>query len=83
MKYYAILNENNICYGHQASSKIVNGNVIPLTKEEFQNEMYLYHKYENGAWSIEKFVPDYAQIELNRLQDLEETVAQLLLMGGN
>jgi len=75
MKIYAQLNENNICIG----LSILKDEVSQSSMIEIQeiNEDLLWRKYENGVWSQEKYLPDFAQIELNRIEKLEQENNQL------
>lgn len=86
MFHYAQLNENNICIGVSSLSGEVNQlDMIRLTSADID---YLNRKYENGEWSEEKFIPDYAQIELGRMEALEKSQADQdemimsLMLGG-
>lgn len=86
MKFYAQLNENNICIGvSMLSGEVDYPNMIEIPAVD---EDYLNRKYEDDKWSEEKFVPDYSQIELDRLETLEQSQAEQdeiimqLLLGG-
>lgn len=76
--FLAVLNENNIC----EAIKMVKIFIDDEKHIEISNmsEDYLYRKYENGVWSEQKFIPNYAQIELDRLEELEQAVA--FILGG-
>lgn len=92
MFYYAILNENNICIGLSSlAGEVVQENMIRL--EEY-NEDYLGRKFENGAWSEEKFEPESTApiTEFEKLQQkaneqeqaiMELTIALATMQGGN
>lgn len=55
MKFYAQLNENNICIGiSQLSGEVIQKNLIEITSNDSD---YLWKKYENGNWSAGKFEP--------------------------
>ena len=55
MNYYAQINENNIVIGiSQLSEETKNDELIKI---ESYDEDYLWRKYENGVWSIEKYLP--------------------------
>lgn len=55
MKFYAQLNENNICIGiSQLSGEVIQENMIEIPS--FDN-VHLWKKYENGAWSEGTFEP--------------------------
>jgi len=69
MLFYAELNEQNVCTG----VKMVGGemnfpNHIPIDSIDGD---YLYKKYENGAWSVEKFLPDAGAIQLTDFEKLK------------
>lgn len=57
LKYYATLNENNICIGTQSSSLEQPLNSVEITEQEYKDNTYVYRKYENNQWSTEKFEP--------------------------
>ena len=83
MKFYAQLNENNICIGiSQLSGEVIQDNMIEI--QSLDNDK-LWRKYENKAWSSEKFEPqstapisEFEQLKLER-QELSDTVAEILL----
>lgn len=55
MKFYAQLNENNICIGiSQLSGEVIQSNMIEIQSAD---NSYLWRKYENSTWSNEKFEP--------------------------
>ena len=69
MNYYAQINENNIVIGiSQLSEETKNDELIKI---ESYDEDYLWRKYENGVWSIEKYAPPLIQPpdELDNLND--------------
>lgn len=71
MFYYAELNEDNVCFSIVYSSKKSQSDShIEINQ---MDENYLFRKYNDGEWSEEKYVPDHAQIELNRMEDLEQS----------
>ncbi|MYX18869.1 hypothetical protein GTY77_02085 [Streptomyces sp. SID8380] len=85
--FLAQLNDNNICYGiMQTDSYINDGRHVEIDRLDF--DYYGYRKYENGQWSEEKYVPDHAQIELTRMEQLEKSQADQdelimqLVLGG-
>ena len=83
MIYLAELNENNICIGVKTvKSFIDDGKHVEIPASDF--DYYSYRKYENGQWSEEKFMPDYGKIELDRMEAVEQAVAELsiLISGG-
>ena len=83
MKFYAQLNENNICIGiSQLSGEVKQDNMIEI--QSFDNDK-IWRKYENKAWSSEKFEPqstapisEFEQLKLEQ-QELSDTVAEILL----
>ena len=83
MKFYAQLNENNICIGiSQLSGEVIQPNMIDI--QSFDNDK-LWRKYENKAWSSEKFEPqstapisEFEQLKAEQ-QELSDTVAEILL----
>lgn len=83
MKFYAQLNENNICIGiSQLSGEVIQDNMIEI--QSFDNDK-LWRKYENKAWSAEKFEPqstapisEFEQLKAEQ-QELSDTVAEILL----
>jgi hypothetical protein len=84
MIHLAELNENNICIGVKTVMYMINdGKHIEIPEPDF--EYYVWRKYENGVWSIEKFEPPkplvntYDSIE-QRIADLEAAMAAIL--GG-
>jgi len=83
MKFYAQLNENNICIGiSQLSGDVIQSNMIEI--QSFDNDK-LWRKYENEAWSVEKFEPqstapisEFEQLKVEQ-QVLSDTVAEILM----
>ncbi|RED34665.1 hypothetical protein [Paenibacillus sp. VMFN-D1] len=88
MVILAELNENNVCVGVKMVGEMIDdGKHVEIDKMDF--ELYSYRKYENGEWSEEKFLPDYAQIELDRMEKIEksqadqdELIMQIMLGGA-
>ena len=71
MKYYAQVNENNICIGVSAlNGAVTSSNMIEL---DGYDENFLGKKFENNTWSEERFLPDFAQIEISRMEKLERS----------
>ncbi|MGF7046407.1 hypothetical protein J2T13_000883 [Paenibacillus sp. DS2015] len=87
MIFLAQLNENNVCIAViQTSGMISGGRHVEIDTLDF--DYYNLRKYEDGQWSEKKYVPDYAQIELSRMEQLEmsqvsqdEVIMQLMLGG--
>ena len=85
MKSYAQLNENNICIGiSQLSGDVIQSNMIEI--QSFDNDK-LWRKYENEAWSVEKFEPQSTApiSEFESLQartGLLETAVEEIALGG-
>ncbi|MGM1048409.1 MAG: hypothetical protein ACQEXX_20030 [Bacillota bacterium] len=87
MVFLAQLNENNICVSILQTSEMINdGRHIEIDTMDF--DYYSFRKYENSQWSQEKYVPDYAKIELTRMEQLEksqsdqdELIMQIMLGG--
>lgn len=78
MKYYAQLNENNICIGiSMVKNEVNNSNMIEI---ENYNEDYLFKKYENGQWSAEKYIPQETQPNNETQLDRIENTLDLLLL---
>lgn len=84
MVYYAQLNENNICIGvSQLASEVKANNMIQINS---LNTDYIWRKYENGSWSMEKFEPQTTapitefEETKQRISDLEMAIAEIL--GG-
>ncbi len=83
MKFYAQLNENNICIGiSQLSGEVIQPNMIEI--QSLDNDK-LWRKYENKAWSAEKFEPqstapitEFEQLKAEQ-QVLSDTVAEILM----
>lgn len=86
MIIYAVLNELGVVTGLSAlSGKVDQPNMIEIVEMDYD---LMNRKYENGEWSMEKFVPDYSQIELTRMEALEQSQTEqdeaimLLMLGG-
>ncbi|MEC0092512.1 hypothetical protein [Paenibacillus macquariensis] len=83
----AELNESNVCIGVKSVISMINdGKHIEIETADYEH--YAFRKYENGQWSTEKFVPEYAQIELSRMERLEQSQSEQdgllmeLMLGG-
>ncbi|GIO63586.1 hypothetical protein [Paenibacillus cineris] len=83
----ALLNDNNICIGvQQALGMIDDGKHVEIDTNDF--DYYVYRKYENGQWSEEKYVPEAPQVELTRMEKLEQSQADQdelimqIMLGG-
>lgn len=71
MFFYAVLNDQNVVVGVSAlSSEVVQPNMVEINEMDYD---LMNRKYEGGEWSSEKFIPDYAQIELSRMETLEQS----------
>lgn len=91
MKFYAQLNENNICIGiSQLSGEVTADNMIEI---ETASNDFLWRKYNNGVWSDEKFEPipepttpepTNAEIQANQLVIMEvlATIYEEMLAKG-
>ncbi len=85
MKFYAQLNENSICIGiSQLSGEVIQDNMIEI--QSFDNNK-IWRKYENKAWSAEKFEPQSTApiSEFEALQvrtGLLETAVEEIALGG-
>lgn len=85
MKIYATLNENKICTGiSQLSGEVIKDDMIEIP---IFSEDYMWKKYENGAWSTQKFEPvstapidEFEQIKKN--QELMQKAIDDLALGG-
>ena len=82
--FYAQLNENNICIGvSRLSGPVETSNMIQINTLDTDK---IWRKYENGAWSTEKFEPDSSapvsdyELTKQRLDDVETAIAAIL--GG-
>lgn len=76
MNIYAQLNENNICIGiSQLSGEVNASNMIRI--ENFDEDK-IRRKYENGAWSTEKYEP-LSTAPLDEFQQLRADVDQLIV----
>ncbi|MET3846882.1 hypothetical protein [Paenibacillus sp. OAE614] len=88
MVILAELNANNVCIGVKMVNEMIDdGRHIEIENMDF--DFYSYKKYEDGKWSDEKFMPDYAQIELDRMEKMEksqadqdELIMQIMLGGA-
>ena len=83
MKFYAQLSENNICIGiSQLSGEVIKSDMVEI--QSFDNDK-LWRKYENGAWSAEKFEPQstapISEFEALKAEQqvLSDTVAEILM----
>lgn len=86
MKYYAQLNENNICTGiSQLSGEINQLNMVEIPSVDMS---YMWKKYDSATgWSIETYEPQSTAplAEFEQLKtDLQvtQTAVDFLLMGG-
>ena len=82
MTFYAQLNENNICIGISSlKSEVQVDNMVQIPE---YSEDYIWRKFEDEKWSEEKFIPDYGQIQLDRMESVEQAIAELsiLIAGG-
>lgn len=80
--YYAQLDDSGVCIGVSClSGEVEIDNMVNIPEYD---EDYLYRKYENEQWSEEKFIPDYGQIELDRMEAVEQAIAELSIIfaGG-
>lgn len=84
MYIYAQLDENNICTGvSQLSGPVDAPNMIPIDRMDID---YIWRKYENGAWSEDKYEPSTTapltefEETKRRLDDVELAIAAIL--GG-
>jgi hypothetical protein len=76
MIFYAQLNENNICVGvSQLSGPVDAPNMVQIDSVDMDK---LWHKYENGQWSAEKYEPVSAA-PLTDFQQLRADVDQLII----
>lgn len=74
MKFYAQLNENNICIGiSQLSGEVIQDNMVDIQSADSDK---LWRKYENSAWSAEKFEPQ-TTAPITEFETLKTTVDQL------
>lgn len=80
LRYFATLNENNICIGTQSTPLEQPLNSVEITEQEYQQNTYFSHKYENDQWSEEKFEPvSTAPLdEFNQLKQNNVVLAQTL-----
>lgn len=89
MKFYAQLNENKICVGiSQLSGEVIQDNMIEI--QSFDNDK-IWRKYENDAWSAEKFEPqstapisEFEQLktQLQSVQSDNANLVTMLVEGG-
>lgn len=55
MKFYAQMNENNICTGiSQLNGEVIQEDMIEI---ESADSSYMWKKFDLGVWSTEKFEP--------------------------
>lgn len=87
MYCYAELNGDKICFSVKNVLEPMTGdNLIEISDENKLD--YLNRKYENGAWSEEKFLHDAGAIQLSRMEMLEKSQADQdeiimqLMLGG-
>jgi hypothetical protein len=74
--FYAQLNENNICIGvSRLSGPAEAPNMIQIDTLDTDK---IWRKYENGAWSTEKFEPQSTAL-LTEFQQLRADVDQLII----
>ena len=83
MKFYAQLNENNICIGiSQLSGEVKQENMIEI--ESLDNDL-MWRKYEHSEWSTVKFEPESTApiTEFEALKsdyaELSDAVAEILM----
>lgn len=87
MKFYAQINENSICVGvSQLSGEVIADNMIEIDSADTD---YLWRKYENGAWSNEKFEPqstapiDEFSLMQEKVVESEQAILELsTIIGG-
>lgn len=78
MKFYAQLNENNICIAiSQLSGTVIKDNMIEIPSFD---SSYEWKKYENGQWSTEKFEPKEESIITIEEQIYAESLYQTALL---
>ena len=91
MKFYAQLNENNICIGiSQLSGEVIQSNMIEIQSAD---NSYMWKKYENKAQSTGTFEPvstapitEFEQIKANQelilqSQSNQDEIIMNLVMG--
>ena len=84
-KYYAELNESNICIAiSQLSGAVEQSNMIEIPSAD---EHYRWRKYENGEWSEEKFLPQLEpQVTIDEqiyAENLYQTaLLEMQMLGG-
>lgn len=84
MYCYAQLNENGICVGvSRLSGEVNTTNMIQIPTADPD---YIWRKFENGQWSVEKFEPETTapvtefEETKQRVSDLE--MAMAVILGG-
>lgn len=55
MKYYAQINQYGVCIGISSLSSDVDSPELVSIAD--YSDYFLWRKYENGVWSVEKFEP--------------------------
>ncbi len=77
MIHLAELNQDNVCIGTKTVKSMINdGRHVEIGQPDF--DYYSFRKYdEETGWSVDKFLPDYPQIELDRMAELEARNVQL------
>ncbi|KHF26827.1 hypothetical protein LR68_04352 [Anoxybacillus sp. BCO1] len=75
MYHYAELNHENICIGVKTVKDVMTStNLIPIDEA---NPDFLFRKFENGNWSLEKYLPDAAAIQLSEFEKLKQENTEL------
>ena len=75
MYHYAELNHENICIGVKTVKDVMTStNLIPIDEA---NPDFLFRKFENGNWSLEKYLPDAAAIHLSEFEKLTQENTEL------
>lgn len=70
MMHYAEINNDGICISIKTVKNTINdANHIEIESLDFD---LLYKKYENGQWSVEKYLPDAAAIQLSEFEKLKQ-----------
>lgn len=76
MKFYAQLDENNICTGiSQLSGEVMATNMIEIP---ILDPDYIWRKYENNTWSVDKFEPQSTS-PLSEFEQLRADVDALII----
>lgn len=76
MNLYAQLNENNVCVGiSQLSGEVMATNMIEIP---ILDPDYIWRKYENSTWSVEKFEPQSTS-PLSEFEQLRADVDALII----